>query len=322
MAKLSIFILLFIHVIGCKPSLQTQFKGAKDSVITNEEITRIIDTISSDYYEGRGFGTEGIEKAAVYIENYLKKLKIKPYFETYRDSFEVGGRIGYNIIGLIEGTDSMLKNEFVILSAHYDHVGKIKSDTDSIRNGANDNATGVSSVINISKLLIDNKLNKRSVIVALFSGEEIGLTGSEHFSKKIKNEQKGLYCCVNIDMIGSEATNQPEKVYLSGDMYSNMCEIFNKYIGSEEVVNYKKGFFDVFRLSDNYPIYSNLNIPSHTFCTFDFRNYEHYHKVSDEIQNIDLENTGIIIRNIAKGFIELLNSQEKEIRLNDFVPED
>ncbi|NJO91683.1 MAG: M28 family peptidase, partial [Chloroflexia bacterium] len=308
---------LFFHFIACKPSQQVQFNGATDTVITDEEITQIIDTISSDYYEGRGFGTEGIEKAAVFIENYLKELKIKPYYETYRDSFEVGGLIGYNIIGLIEGTDSLLKKEFVILSAHYDHVGKIKSDTDSIRNGANDNGTGVSSVLNIVKLLIDNKLSKRSIIVALFSGEEIGLTGSEHFSKRIKDEQKDLYCCVNIDMIGSEVTDQPKKVYLSGDTYSNMRKIFNNYIGSEEVVNYKKGFFDVFRLSDNYPIYSNLNIPSHTFCTFDFRNYEHYHKVSDEIQNVDLENTGIIVRNIAKGFIELLNKQEKEIQLND-----
>jgi leucyl aminopeptidase len=286
MYKFIILPFLFFYLTACKPSQQAQFANSpvRDTVITDEEITQIIDTISSDYYEGRGFGTEGIEKAAVFIENYLKELKIRPYFQTYRDSFEVRGRIGFNIVGLIEGTDPLLKNEYVILGAHYDHVGKIKSDKDSVRNGANDNATGVSSVLNIAKLLTDNKLSKRSVIVALFSGEEIGLTGSEHFSKKIKNQQKGLYCCVNIDMIGSKVTGQPKKVYLSGDNYSNMRKIYNSYIGSEEIVNYKKGFFDVFSLSDNYPIYNNLNIPSHTFCTFDFRNYEHYHKVSDEIQ--------------------------------------
>ncbi len=321
MYKFFFFAFVFFHFIACKPSQQTQLQKTTDSVITDDEITQIIDTISSDLYEGRGFGTDGIEKAAVFIENYLKNLNMKPYFETYRDSFEVGGKIGYNIVGIIEGKDSMLKNEFVILSAHYDHVGKIKSDKDSIRNGANDNATGVSSVLNISKLLIDNKLNKRSVIVALFSGEEIGLTGSEHFSNKIKDEQTGLYCCVNIDMIGSEVTGQPKKVYLSGDNYSNMREIYNNYLGSEEIVSYKKGLFDVFRLSDNYPIYSTLSIPSHTFCTFDFSNYEHYHRVSDEIQNVDLKNTGIIVRNIAKGFIKLVNSQKKEIKLNDIVPD-
>ena len=318
-----ISLLFFIFCfITCKPSQKSHITEIQDTIIIDEEIAYIIDTISSDYYEGRGFGTPGIEKAAIFIENYLKKLKIKPYFETYRDSFEVRRKIGYNIIGMIEGTDSVLKNEFVILSAHYDHIGKIKSKTDSIRNGANDNASGVSSVLNISKLLVDNKLNKRSVIVALFSGEEIGLTGSEHFAEKIEEKQKNLYCGVNIDMIGSKVTDQPEKVYLSGDSYSNMREVYNKYIGSEEVVKYGKNFFDVFSLSDNYPLYNILNIPAHTFCTFDFRNYRHYHRVSDEIQNMDIENTCIIVRNIAKGFVKLVNSREKEIKLHDLVPAD
>jgi len=322
MSKITLSILLFLYIIACKPSQQTQVSVMRDTVITDEETTLLIDTLSSDYYEGRGFGTEGIEKAAVFIENYLKDLKIKPYFESYRDSFVVRGKDGYNIIGLIEGTDSVLKKEIIILSAHYDHVGKIKSNTDSIRNGANDNATGVSSVLNIAKLLVDNKLNKRTVIVALFSGEEIGLTGSEHFAKKIKGKQGGIYCGVNIDMIGSEVTDQPGKVYLSGDNYSNMREFYNKYIGAEEVVKYKKGYFDVFRLSDNYPLFNELNIPAHTFCTFDFRNYKHYHRVSDEIQNLDIENTCIIVRNIAKGFLGVVNSPEREIKIHELVPED
>ncbi len=320
MNKIAIIIIFPLFFITCKSSEQTQVTGIRDTVITNAEIIDIIDTLSSDYYEGRGFGTPGIEIAAQFIENYLDDLKIKPYFETYRDSFEVRGKIGYNIVGLIEGSDSTLKNEVVILSAHYDHVGKIKSKKDSIRNGANDNASGVSSVLNIAKLLVNNKLNKRSVIVALFSGEEIGLTGSEHFSKKIKEKQEGLYCGVNIDMIGSEVTDQPGKVYLSGHKYSNMLQIFNKYIGTEEVVSYQEGFFDVFRLSDNYPIYENLNIPAHTFCTFDFKNYEHYHRISDEIQNLDIENTCTIVRNISKGFIKVLNNPDLEITINELVP--
>lgn len=321
MVKFSISIFLILYIFACKPKQHANLTKNKDTVISNEEITQIIDTISSDYYEGRGFGTEGIEKAAVYIENYLKELRIKPYFKTYRDSFVVRGKNGYNIIGLIEGIDSILKNEYIILSAHYDHVGKIKSETDSIRNGANDNATGVSSVLNIAKLLVDNKLNKRSVIVALFSGEEIGLTGSEHFAKKIKGKQEGLYCGINIDMIGSEVTNQPGKVYLSGSSYSNMLEVYNKHIGSKEAVKYKKGFFDVFSLSDNYPLYNELNIPAHTFCTFDFKNYKHYHRVSDEIQNLDIENTCIIVRNISKGFLGVVNSTEKEIQVYEMIPE-
>lgn len=289
----------------------------KDLEITNSEVTEIIDTLSSDYYQGRGFGTEGIEKAARYIEAFFVQNNIKPYFETYRDSFVVRKKDGYNIVGLIEGNDSILKNEFVILSAHYDHVGITRiHKPDSIRNGANDNASGVSAVLNIAKLIKDNNLNKRSVIVALFSGEEIGLTGSEHFAKKTKGDKIDYYCGVNIDMIGSVLTDNPEKVYLSGDDRSNIREVFNNHIGSEEIVEstIKGGYYDIFMLSDNYPLYKHLKIPAHTFCTFDFTNYKHYHKVSDEIENVALENTAIIIRNIAKGFIGVINSDEKEIK--------
>lgn len=318
MQKIIYVATILLYLFSCKPSKNIEVAGKQDTIITDEEVAAIIDTISSDYYEGRGFGTPGIEKAAVYIENYLKLLKMKPYFLTYRDSFEVSGKIGYNIVGLIEGKDSTLKNEFVILSAHYDHVGKTKNEKDSIRNGANDNASGVSAVLNIAKLLVDNKLSKRSVIIALFSGEEIGLTGSEHFAEKITSKAADIYCATNIDMIGSTLTDKPGKVYISGEERSNMREIFNQSFDAEEITSMKsKDFFDVFTLSDNYPLYEKLNIPAHTFCTFDFTNYKHYHKVSDEIQNLDLENTGIIVRNIAKGLIAVLNSKEKSIKLTE-----
>ncbi len=316
MIKFCFALITIFSVISCKPTQKTQLSDIKDTIITDVDVISLIDTLSSDFYEGRGFGTIGIEKAAVFIENYLKSLQIKPFFNSYRDSFEVHSRIGYNIIGLIEGSDLNLKKEYVILSENYDNVGKTKNESDSIRNGANDNASGVSAVLNIAKLLSDNKLNKRSVIVALYSGEEIGLTGSEHFAEKIADMRAEMYCNTNIDMIGSILTDKPEKVYISGEERSNMRQVLNKYIGNEAITPFKSnGFFDIFRLSDNFPIYEKLNIPAHTFCTFDFKNYEHYHKTSDEIQNLDLENTGIIVRNIAKGFIGLVNGPENEVLL-------
>ncbi len=75
-------------------------------------------------------------------------------------------------------------------------------------------------------------------------------------------------------------------------------------------------FFDVFQLSDNYPLYEKLKIQAHTFCTFDFNNYQHYHELSDEIDNLDIENTGIIVRNIAAGLTKIANSNTREILLH------
>ncbi|MFN8259186.1 MAG: M28 family peptidase [Bacteroidales bacterium] len=314
-----IFILIVLLCFSCKRSEFGFSNETKTSdTITNEAIMTIIDTLSSDSMQGRRFGTKGIEMAAVYIENFLKSNKIKPYFTSYRDSFVIGESIGYNLIGLIEGNDETLKNEYILLSAHYDHIGILSGQKDSVYNGANDNATGVSAVLNIARQLALDKKCKRSVIVALFTGEEAGLLGSKEFTQKIKETGKNIYCQVNIDMIGSMLKGEPGKVYLSGYEKSNMADVMNRYVKNGAFIRSAKAdMMGVFSLSDNYPVYENLHIPAHTFCTFDFGNYKHYHKTSDEIQNIDMRNTGIIIRNIAKAVFGIANSAEREIKLTE-----
>ncbi len=117
-------------------------------------------------------------------------------------------------------------------------------------------------------------------------------------------------------MIGSVLTDKPGKVYLSGFEKSNMAKILNQYIGNDTITNFEQDqLYGLFRLSDNYPLYEKLNIPAHTFCTFDFSNYKYYHKVNDEIKNLDIENTAIIVRNIAVGISKIANSDSKEIVL-------
>lgn len=314
--KKTFTIILLFSVFACQSPKKLLTSEYINTEITTQSINQIIDTLASDYMEGRGFGTEGIEKAAVYIENFLMENKIPPYFDQYRDSFQVWKKDGYNIVGLIEGKDKELKKEFIIISAHYDHLGIRRNRTDSIANGANDNATGVSAILNIAKYLKKSGINDRSVIVALFSGEEVGLKGSNHFAKRIKNENKNVYCVINIDMIGSQLTNQPGKVYISGYDISNMAEVLNNYIGKETIIKLEsEDFYGLFRLSDNYPLYQHLHVPSHTFSTFDFHNYKHYHQVSDEIENVDLQNTVKIIRDIVLAVVKLSVKTEKEIEL-------
>jgi len=227
----SFFSVFFISLVFFfRPASKIVVDSVNSDSITNEEIASIIDTLSSDFMESRGFGSAGIEKSAVYIENYLKQNKIKPYFGSYRDSVIVGARMGYNIVGVIEVNETVLKKEFIILSTHYDHIGLSSDKTDSVYNGANDNATGVSAVLNISKSIQEKNSSKRSISVALFSGEEIGLRGSEHFADKLKAKAYDFYCNVNIDMIGSVLTNKHGKVYISGFEKSNMGTLVNQHI--------------------------------------------------------------------------------------------
>jgi hypothetical protein len=117
-------------------------------------------------------------------------------------------------------------------------------------------------------------------------------------------------------MIGSKLTNKPGKVYLSGYKKSNMAEIFNQYIGSDKIVYWdKEELYGLFSLSDNYPIYQTLKIPAHTFCTFDFTNYEYYHRLTDEVKNINIENTLILANTIKTGFMGVSQSKDCEIKL-------
>ena len=98
--------------------------------------------LASDELEGRDSGSEGIEKAALYLQNQFKENGIKPYFSTYFDTLSNYKDVSYNVVGYIEGKDKKLKNEFVILGAHYDHIGITPevNGEDKINNGANDNA--------------------------------------------------------------------------------------------------------------------------------------------------------------------------------------
>ena len=310
--------LAILWLFSCKPSAGIVSQPLINDSVTDNEIAAIIDTLSSDYMEGRDFGSKGETKAAAFIENFLVLNKIKPFFKKYTDSVTVSETTGFNVIGLIEGKDEVLKNEYILLSAHYDHVGLRHGQKDSVYNGANDNASGVSTVLNIARQLSLKNTPERSIIVALFTGEEAGLLGAEHFALRIKNSGHKIYCHLNVDMIGSILTDQPGKVYLSGYDKSNMAEIMNRYTGNNAFVKSQKAeMMGVFSLSDNYPIYENLKIPAHTLCTFDFDNYKHYHRTTDEIKNVDIPNTGIIVRNIAKAITGIANSQENEIKLNE-----
>src|SRR5690606_38466119 len=177
--KKNLLLVLLVILIGF-----TGYVFLKKGDVSVEEIEMITSYLASDKLEGRETGSVGIETAAGYIENVFQKNNIKPYFDTYRDNFDWGIVNAYNIVGFIEGNDPKLKNEIVIIGAHYDHLGNLeKMNGDDIANGANDNASGTAAVILMAKHFAEKKSNKRSIIVALFSAEEKGMLGSQHLAK-------------------------------------------------------------------------------------------------------------------------------------------
>jgi len=294
----------------------------KKEVVTNEHIKldavkSSLEYLAADALEGRDTGSKGIEKAAIFIETFFKKNNIKPYFKTYRDTFNVKKVIGYNIVGYLEGTDLKLKNEFVILGAHYDHIGTAKAvNGDIIANGANDDASGTVAILEWAKYFSNTKKNKRSILFTLYSAEEMGLKGSGHLAERLKENNIDLYTMINFEMIGVPRAESEITAYITGYKLSNMAEKLNKYADAEII-----GFlpqakaYNLFKRSDNFPFYNEFKVPAQAISTFDFTNFDYYHHVDDEASQMDFEHMTDFINNMIPALEGMVNTPNKEIKM-------
>ena len=288
-----------------------------ENVISEEDLSQTLKYLSSDELQGRKTGSEGIEKAAVYIENIFENEGIKPFFDTYRSSFEVNGVTGHNIVGFKEGTDPQLKDEVIIIGAHYDHIGKGDPvGGDELANGANDNASGTTAVLALAKYFSGIE-TKRSILFTLFSAEELGLVGSTKLASKLENEGMKPYVMFNIEMIGVPMAEKDYLAYVTGFDRSNLPQVFNEY-SDYPVLGYlpEAAEMNLFRRSDNYAFFEQFNIPAHTVSTFDFSNYDYYHHVDDEFQELDTEHMDRLIEAFVPGLRKMANSEENLIKLN------
>jgi hypothetical protein len=312
-----------------KDVLQNTSNGedVKSSILTSklkafstpENIEDIMVYLTSDELQGRDTGSEGISKAADFIENVFKKNNIQPYFTSYRDTLiNYTDGTAFNVVGYLPGTDAKLKNEFVLIGAHYDHIGLMSGQVaDSIANGANDNASGTTTVLEFSKYFGELKGNKRSIIFALFSAEEKGLLGSKHLAGKLKDKNIDLYAMLNFEMVGVPMVDKDHSLYLTGYELSNLAEVSNRY-AHKNLVGFlsKAKEFNLFRRSDNAPFHDVFNVPSQTYSTFDFTNFGEYHKVGDEASLMDYMHMATIVNETIPMITGIVNSPIKELKYN------
>ncbi|WP_235294285.1 M28 family peptidase [Portibacter lacus] len=278
-----------------------------------EETTEIISALASDEFGGRKPLTDGFKKAGEYVELYLKNNKISPYRnQSYKDSVDLDGSITNNVVGVIRNDSE--SNDYVMICAHLDHLGAAKGD-DKVYNGANDNASGVTAVLQVAKVLAQYDFNQ-NIIVALFTAEESGLVGSKQLATKLKAENNNLTHVFNFEMIGKTLTTGSNQVYITGFNKSNLAEEMNKAVGFEFVKFLPTAVkYQLFSRSDNFPFYAEFNIPSQTISTFDFENYNYYHKAGDEVELMDLENMNDIIHTSTLAIGKIL--QDNQVKLNE-----
>ena len=173
--------------------------GSTFAQTQQERLTRHVYTLAGDSLRGRKAGSEDAAKAAAYIVSQFEEIGIQPYFEEgWYQPFERNGNTYKNVIGVIPGNDPVLKDEYIIIGAHYDHLGVRDG---QIYNGADDNASGTATIIEMARILKSQQSQlKRSIIVAAFDAEEIGLWGSYDLSKKLDVSKVKLM--MSIDMVG------------------------------------------------------------------------------------------------------------------------
>lgn len=303
--------LVGLLLVGC-----STMKSSSTELVRadKERISNTLYYLASDELEGRDTGAEGNRKAASFLSEHLAGYGISPFFTSYNDTLSNVNN-SWNVVGVIPGNDKFLKDEVVVLGAHFDHIGIQKAiDGDSIANGANDNAAGCAIMLELARNLTKMD-NKRTILVAFFTGEEKGLWGSKHLAKRLKSENVNVVSMLNFEMLGL-AMKRDYMTYLTGYDVSNLAEKLNELAGEPLVGKLEKAEeFKLFKRSDNYPFYLEFKIPSQSFSSFDFENYEYYHHVKDEAQFMDLDFMTSFTNKLIPVVSKLVNLPAGDIRL-------
>jgi len=221
-----------------------------------------------------------------YPENATIEIQSSQFIKT---------RAAKNVVGLIEGSDPALKNEYVVYMAHYDHLG-----TDSegnIFNGADDNATGCAALLEIAKTFQQPEFQPdRSILFLWVTGEETGLLGSGYYASHPVFPIKNTAACINLDMIGrvyeprdSVWENLPKLVKNFDGIYTLVSDFNSNLVQLTDSISNEMGLIPdkslpeyFFRTSDHYHFHSR-NVPILNLST---GYHADYHKVTDEASRI------------------------------------
>lgn len=270
-----------------------------------------ISFLADDELEGREAGFQGGRIAGNYIVSTLKQLGISPLNDSYFQPFEVYNRERQkrqrfqvdpdsiavikngvhqrlamrNVLGKIEGKN---KDEYVIVGAHYDHLGfDPMLDGDQIYNGADDNASGVSAVLQIARAFVASGVQpERTIVFAFWDGEEKGLLGSKYFTQNFP-QMKQVKGYLNFDMIGrnNDEANPTHVVYF----YTEAHPVFGDWL-KNDIIKYKLNLTPNYRPWDK-PVggsdnasFARLNIPVIWYHT---DGHPDYHMPSDHVEKIN-----------------------------------
>ena len=280
--------------------------------VAESEVRRLLGTLAHDSMEGRGTATVGSARAARFIAAELASYGVQPagdsgFFQRVPIAMQIrNGRPGLrllpslealdtvppndrrsavNVVGIIPGSDPALRDQVVLIAAHYDHLGiRPESRRDSIFNGADDDASGVVAVLEIARALARGPAPKRTVVVAATTGEEVGLLGTRWYIEHPVRPLEAMVSNLEIEMIGrpDSLAGGPGRGWLTGFERSNMGDVFTS--AGLPIVADRRLDQQFFMRSDNIA-FARRGIVAHTLSSFNM--HDDYHQPTDDVTRVD-----------------------------------
>ncbi|HEV2859803.1 MAG TPA: M20/M25/M40 family metallo-hydrolase [Pyrinomonadaceae bacterium] len=326
-------LLLFVPAAAQKPaeSPKVSARAALDGV-TADSLRGHLSFLASDLLEGRRTPSRGLDLAAEYVAAQFRRAGLEPagddgYFQTaaWGDVAKLSRRPRTltpeeaavkvrNVAGILRGSDPKLKDEFVIVSAHYDHLGvRPDGEGDRVFNGANDDASGTAGVIETAAALAKmNPRPRRSVLFLAFCAEEHGLLGSQWYGQHPLVPLARTVAQLNLEVIGrtdGEEGPHAGTLAMTGFDYSDVGALLTKAGEATGVRVYKHPTNSdaFFNRSDNQSL-ADAGVPAHTVSVGYL--YPDYHKAGDEWQKLDYANMERVVRAVALAVVNLADAPQ------------
>lgn len=313
--------LLFLLLLGCTSKTKKKLNSFRLETVQQQivpsETKQILFTLAADSMKGRDTKNGGYEKAVKFVVDYFRSHNVKPFYPNYRDTLITDNLVAHNVVGQIGKYDP--KKKTILIGAHLDHIGTQGNELDSIYNGANDNASGSTAVLQIGRFLAQYEWNQ-NILLGLFADEEKGLKGAYHLAKRFEEEAINLDFMINFEMIGKTLSTGVNQVYMTGFARSNMPQEMNAIAPDFVQFLPQAQELNLFKRSDNYAFFQQFNIPSHTISSFDFQNFNFYHKAGDEAEKMDIINMNQIIQTAGYTIAKLMEN-DTEIKMTKKISE-
>ncbi len=326
--------------VGMAALAQREPLAALPQVFSKDRMAETVRFLSSDELKGRGFGTEELDRAATYIAEKFREAGLKPagdngsFFQTWEESFtenpppspfskggpenifpplSKGGEGGFvmkNVIGVIPGKKPEFSGQSIVIGAHYDHLGLGWPDVreenkGKIHHGADDNASGVSVLIELARVLNKGLAPDRSIVFAAFTGEEAGKRGSKYYVTNQKRYPSGeCVAMVNLDTVGR--LGKKKLLVLGADSAREWIHVLRGagYVTGVEIETVSENLDSSDQIS-----FEEAGIPAVQLFSGPHLDY---HRPADTFEKIDPE--GLVrVASVAKEIIEYLSGRKEPL---------